>query len=79
VAQLIEVAAEPSFRQIITVIGDSAKVGSVSVHTSVGFRSASVGFRSAGTPHAAQSKFVQWLDVDYIQRPIGHVSAAAAG
>jgi L-amino acid N-acyltransferase YncA len=56
VAQRVEVATQPSFRQMITVIGDPAKAGSVGVH-------ASAGFRPAGTPHVARLKFVQWLDV----------------
>jgi phosphinothricin acetyltransferase len=56
VAQPVEVATRPYFRQMITVISDSAKVGSLGLH-------AIVGFRWAGTPHAARLTFVQWLDV----------------
>jgi len=72
VAQLIELVTRPSLRQMIPVIGDSAKVGALGVH-------ASAGFRSAGTPHAARLKFVQWLDVVYMRRPLGYASAAVAG
>jgi hypothetical protein len=61
VAQQVELATRPSFRRMITVIGDSAKVGSVGVH-------ASVGFRPAGIPHAARLKFVQCPDVVCMQR-----------
>jgi len=43
---------------MITVISDSAKVGSIGAH-------ANVGFRPAGTPHAARLKFARWLDVVY--------------
>jgi L-amino acid N-acyltransferase YncA len=71
-AQLVEIATRPSFRQMIIVTGDPAKVGSVGVR-------GSAGFRPAGTPHAARLKFVQWLDVFYMQRPLGYASAAMAG
>jgi L-amino acid N-acyltransferase YncA len=57
-ARPVEIATRTSFRQMATVIGDSAKVGSVGVH-------ASVGFRPAGTPRAARLKSVQWLDSVY--------------
>jgi L-amino acid N-acyltransferase YncA len=68
VAQLVEAATRAGFRQMIAVIGDSANVGSVGVH-------ASLGFRLAGTLRAAGLKFGQWLDVVYMQRPLGSGSA----
>ena len=68
VAQLVEAATRAGFRQMIAVIGDSANVGSVGVH-------ASLGFRPAGTLRAAGLKFGQWLDVVYMQRPLGSGSA----
>jgi len=68
VAQLVEAAAQAGFRQMIAVIGDSANVGSVGVH-------ASLGFRPAGTLRAAGMKFGQWLDVVYMQRALGSGNA----
>jgi phosphinothricin acetyltransferase len=64
VAKLIEAAVQAGFRQMIAVIGDSGNVGSVGVH-------ASLGFRTAGTLRAAGLKFGRWLDVVYMQRPLG--------
>ncbi len=61
---LIETATEAGFRQMIAVIGDSENVGSVGVH-------ASLGFRRAGTLRAAGYKFGRWLDVVFMQRPLG--------
>ncbi len=71
VAQLVEAASQAGFRQMIAVIGDSANVGSVGVH-------ASLGFRPAGTLRAAGLKFGHWLDVVYMQRPLGSGSADIA-
>ena len=68
VARLIEAATQAGFRQMIAVIGDLANVGSVGVH-------ASLGFRPAGTLRAAALKFGHWLDVVYMQRPLGAGSA----
>lgn len=71
VAHLVEAATQAGFRQMIAVIGNSANVGSVGVH-------ASLGFRPAGTLRAAGLKFGQWLDVVYMQRPLGSGSADVA-
>ena len=64
VAKLIEEAEARGFRQMIAVIGDSENAGSVGVH-------ASLGFRIVGTLHAAGVKFGRWLDVVFMQRPLG--------
>ena len=64
VARLVEVAETSGFRQMIAVIGDSENVGSIGVH-------ASLGFRIVGTLHAAGIKFGRWLDVVFMQRPLG--------
>ena len=64
VARLVEAAEISGFRQMIAVIGDSENVGSIGVH-------ASLGFRIVGTLHAAGVKFGRWLDVVFMQRPLG--------
>jgi phosphinothricin acetyltransferase len=64
VAALIRRAEAQGFRQMIAVIGDSENVGSIGLHLSLGFRQAGV-LRSAGL------KFGRWLDVVYMQRPLG--------
>jgi phosphinothricin acetyltransferase len=71
VAQLDAAATQAGFRQMIAVIGDSANVGSIGVH-------ASLGFRLAGTLRAAGLKFGHWLDVVCMQRPLGAGSADLA-
>jgi len=71
VAHLIEAATQAGFRQMIAVIGDSANVGSVGVH-------ASLGFRPAGMLRAVGLKFGQWLDVVYMQRQLGPGNAGVA-
>ena len=68
VADLVEAATQAGFRQMIAVIGDSENVGSVGVH-------ASLGFRMAGTLRTAGLKFGRWLDVVYMQRPLGSGAA----
>jgi phosphinothricin acetyltransferase len=71
VEQLVDAATRAGFRQMIAVIGDSENVGSVGVH-------ASLGFRTTGTLRAAGLKFGRWLDVVYMQRPLGQGSADIA-
>ena len=59
------VAAEQAgVRRLLAVIGDSANVGSIGVHTAAGFSHAGV-LRSAGW------KFDQWLDIVLMDKPIG--------
>jgi L-amino acid N-acyltransferase YncA len=64
VQRLIEAATGAGFRQMVAVIGDSDNVGSIGVH-------ASLGFHRVGTLRAAGYKFGRWLDVVYMQRPLG--------
>ena len=52
------------FRQMLAVIGDSANLGSIGVHRSLGFEHTGV-LRSAGW------KFGRWLDVVLMQKPLG--------
>jgi len=46
------------------VIGDSANVGSIGVH-------ASLGFQRVGTLRSTGLKFGRWLDTVYMQRALG--------
>jgi phosphinothricin acetyltransferase len=64
VARLIEDATARGMRQMIAVIGDSDNAGSIGVH-------ASLGFARAGMLKAAGIKFGRWVDVVYMQRPLG--------
>ena len=64
VQQLIDIATERGFRQMIAVIGDSENVGSIGVH-------ASLGFHHTGVLRASGMKFGGWLDVVYMQRALG--------
>jgi L-amino acid N-acyltransferase YncA len=64
VQQLIDAATSAGFRQMIAVIGDSENVGSIGVH-------ASLGFQHTGILRASGIKFGRWLDVVYMQRPLG--------
>jgi phosphinothricin acetyltransferase len=51
-------------RQMVAVVGDSENVGSIGVH-------ASLGFLVAGTLRGVGLKFGRWLDVIWMQRPLG--------
>lgn len=64
VVALLQAATEAGFRQMIAVIGDSENVGSIGVHTSLGFR-------KVGVLHATGLKFGRWLDTVYMQRALG--------
>lgn len=64
VVALIQAATEAGFRQMIAVIGDSENIGSIGVHTSLGFR-------KVGVLHATGLKFGRWLDTVYMQRALG--------
>jgi L-amino acid N-acyltransferase YncA len=63
-ARLLDEAAAAGFRQMIAVIGDSENIGSVGVHSSLGFH-------HVGTLKAVGLKFGRWLDTVYMQRPLG--------
>jgi L-amino acid N-acyltransferase YncA len=64
VGALVQAATEAGFRQMIAVIGDSENVGSIGVHTSMGFR-------KVGVLHATGLKFGRWLDTVHMQRALG--------
>ena len=64
VTRLLAEAAEQGFRQMIAVIGDSANVGSIGVH-------ASLGFQRVGVLKSTGLKFGRWLDTVYMQRGLG--------
>lgn len=71
VARLLSEAERAGYRQMIAVIGDSENVGSIGVHASLGFQRTGV-LRSSGL------KFGRWLDVVFMQRPIGAGDAIPA-
>ena len=64
VLALLDHAAARGFRQMIAVIGDSENVGSIGLHSSLGFR-------QVGTMKAVGLKFGQWVDVVTMQRALG--------
>lgn len=68
VARLLEEAAAAGFRQMVAVIGDSDNVGSIGVHSSLGFQRAGL-LRSTGL------KFGRWVDTVLMQRPLGRADA----
>ncbi|MBI2768092.1 MAG: N-acetyltransferase [Burkholderiales bacterium] len=61
---LMEQAEAAGVRKLIAVIGDSANLGSVGVHTAVGFTPVGV-LKSCGW------KFGKWLDVVLMERALG--------
>lgn len=62
--QLIERCTGLGYRQMIGVIGDSANLGSISLHRHMGFRQEGV-LRGVGL------KFGRWIDVVIMHRPLG--------
>lgn len=64
VARLLAEAERSGFRQMIAVIGDAENVGSIGMHTSLGFQRVGV-LRSCGW------KFGRWLDVVMMQKTLG--------
>ncbi len=72
VQALLHAATEAGFRQMIAVIGDSENIGSIGVHTSLGFR-------KVGVLHATGLKFGRWLDTVYMQRALGEGDAQVPG
>lgn len=72
VARLLQEAAAQGFRQMIAVIGDSENVGSIGMH-------ASLGFQHAGNLRASGLKFGRWLDVVYMQKPLGEGDSTVPG
>jgi phosphinothricin acetyltransferase len=64
VSALVAAATEAGFRQMIAVIGDSENIGSIGMHTSLGFRKVGV-LASSGL------KFGRWIDTVHMQRALG--------
>ena len=61
---LVERCTALGYRQMIGVIGDSANIGSISVHRKLGFRQEGV-LRGVGL------KFGRWIDAVIMHRPLG--------
>jgi L-amino acid N-acyltransferase YncA len=63
VAALIDHAEQRGFRQMLAVIGDSENVGSIGVHSSLGFQRVGM-LRDVGF------KFGGWIDLVFMQRSL---------
>jgi L-amino acid N-acyltransferase YncA len=63
-SELIAVATERGFRQMVAIIGDSAQVPSIELHRAHGFR-------MIGAIEAVGYKFDRWLDTVVMQRALG--------
>jgi len=63
-AELIQRCEAQGARQMIAVIGDSANLGSIRLHKSLGFEQVGL-IRSSGWKHQ------RWLDTVMMQRPLG--------
>lgn len=61
---LIDRCTALGYRQMIAVIGDSANLGSIGLHRSLGFRQEGI-LRGVGL------KFGRWVDVVIMHRPLG--------
>ena len=72
VARLLDDAERAGFRQMLAVIGDSDNIGSIGVHTSLGFR-------RAGQMRSVGFKFGRWVDSIYMQRALGRGDADFPG
>ncbi len=68
VAHLLADAEAQGFRQMVAVIGDSENVGSIGVHSSLGFHQVAL-LRAVGF------KFGRWVDSVFMQRPLGRGDA----
>ena len=68
--ELIRLAEQAGFRQMMAVIGDSAQAGSIGLHRSCGFH-------DAGAFKAVGYKFGRWLDTVQMQLPLGKGDTAA--
>jgi L-amino acid N-acyltransferase YncA len=70
-AELVARCEAAGARQMVAVIGDSANLGSIGLHTAVGFE-------HTGQLKAAGWKFDRWLDVIFMQRELGVGAGAPA-
>lgn len=69
-AALIEQATARGYRQMISVIGDSANAASIALHSQLGFK-------VIGALPSTGRKFDRWIDSVLMQRPLGDGSASA--
>ena len=69
-AELMARCEAAGARQMLAVIGDSANLGSIGVHRTLGFE-------HVGVMKAAGWKFDQWRDVVVMQKALGHGSTSA--
>lgn len=69
-AELIARCEAAGARQMLAVIGDSANLGSIGVHRTLGFE-------HVGVMKAAGWKFDRWLDVVVMQKALGPGAATA--
>lgn len=69
-AELMARCEAAGARQMLAVIGDSANLGSIGVHRTLGFE-------HAGVMKAAGWKFDRWLDVVVMQKALGPGAATA--
>jgi L-amino acid N-acyltransferase YncA len=63
-AAVVERCAALGYRQMLAVIGDAGNVGSLGLHTALGFR-------EIGRAEAVGFKHGRWVDVVYMQRALG--------
>lgn len=70
-AELMARCEQAGARQMIAVIGDSANLGSIGLHTAMGFR-------HIGTMQSTGWKFDRWLDTVFMQRQLGVGDTSAA-
>lgn len=69
-AELCSQAERAGVRKMIAVIGDSANAGSIGVHRNLGFT-------DAGTVKACGWKFDRWLDIVFMEKPLGEGDTTA--
>ncbi len=62
--QVIDACAAHGYRQMIAVVGDSGNEASLRLH-------ARLGFRTIGQALRVGVKFGRWVDIVYLQRPLG--------
>ncbi len=67
---LIEQATSRGYRQMISVIGDSANTASIALHSQLGFK-------VIGALPSTGRKFDRWVDSVLMQRPLGDGSSTA--
>jgi L-amino acid N-acyltransferase YncA len=71
-AQVIDRATELGYRQMVAVIGGSETIGSIRLHTALGFHHVGV-FTNIGF------KFGRWVDSVLMQRPLGRGGDTSPG